>query len=517
MTTLADGDLAQALRGRMSTNTSEVLVVMNGYQVSLFTRAGTAADWNAVGVGDLAEQSLDALTRLGSARLLGTTIDGPVSLANPNQCSLAPLNIAALKTWLKDRELLTKGRKGELTPKVQLEVASLAAWRCQMEGCGEDLREHLVGRKRANYGYFAHIVASSPSGPRGDVEESVKASTNEAGNVLLLCDKCHRLIDRVEPDSYGVERLRRMRERNIAQVNRLLSTLSFPSAHCIVIGGNIEGQTARFDQRSAERALWNRGLRQEGFEPLWFLRNGAQASDSTQEHYWHGLFDGLQTEIPTLRNRLTGNAVGGAVPNSIAVFPMHATSILVLAGRLIGDSNPVHIFQPNRDLQDPRSGSTWDWPNAAAEPTPDKYRLTATRSDQSLKEAALLVYLTANVPDVEIPWQAMSTVKITAQEPGHSVVAAQRDLHLLAEKYGEALRILQDQWRVDRIHLLVVAPASACVLLGQKLQARHHAPVTLYERKRIPANAARGPFTPTIAISPTAVSLVKTDRSVSLQ
>jgi len=240
---------------------------MNGYQVRLFTRVGRSTDWSDVGAGDLGEQSLHALAHIGSARLLGATIIGPIGPADPNQCSLAPLKISMLKTWLKDRELLTKGRKGEVTPKVQLEVASLAAWRCQMEGCGEDLREHLIGGKRANYGYFAHIVASSPNGPRGDLEESSKASTNEAGNVLLLCDKCHRLIDRVEPDSFGVERLRRMRERNIAQVSSLLSTLSYPSAHCIVIGGNIEGQTARFDQRSAERALWNRGLRQEGSSP----------------------------------------------------------------------------------------------------------------------------------------------------------------------------------------------------------------------------------------------------------
>ena len=204
------------------------------------------------------------------------------------------------------------------------------------------------------------------------------------------------------------------------------------------------------------------------------------------------------------------------MPNSIAVFPMHVTSILVLAGRLIGDSNPVHIFQPNRDLQDSRSGSIWDWPNAAAEPASEKYQLTAVRSDQSPQDAALLVYLTASVPDTELPWQAMSTVKITAQEHGHSVVVTQRDLHLLAEKYGDALRILQDEWRVDRVHLLVIAPASACVLLGQKLQARHHAPVTLYERRRAATSVACGPFTPTIAVSPTAVSLVNTDRSISL-
>jgi acetyl/propionyl-CoA carboxylase alpha subunit len=45
----------------------------------------------------------------------------------------------------------------------------------------------------------------------------------------------------------------------------------------------------------------------------------------------------------------------------------------------------------------------------------------------------------------------------------------------------EALKVLQDQWKVGTVHLFVGAPASACLKLGQKLQARHHATVVVYE------------------------------------
>lgn len=60
-----------------------------------------------------------------------------------------------------------------------------------------------------NYSYFAHIVASSEDGPRGNKDSEKLA--NEPTNIMLLCDKCHRLIDKIAPNEYGIEHLRKMR------------------------------------------------------------------------------------------------------------------------------------------------------------------------------------------------------------------------------------------------------------------------------------------------------------------
>jgi hypothetical protein len=85
-----------------------------------------------------------------------------------------------------------------------------AAWRCQFSGCGVDLREHLISSMSGNYSYYAHIVASSEDGPRVIV---ILKNLDEPTNIMLLCDKCHRLIDKIEPHNYSVEILRDMREK----------------------------------------------------------------------------------------------------------------------------------------------------------------------------------------------------------------------------------------------------------------------------------------------------------------
>ena len=85
------------------------------------------------------------------------------------------------------------------------------------------------------------------------------------------------------------------------------------------------------------------------------------------------------------------------------------------------------------------------------------------------------------------------------------------DIDYFALKLEEALRTLQDQWQVKRVHLIVGAPASACFRIGQKLQARNHAQVICYESA--PGNPA---FLPTISISNTAVEELQSHESISL-
>jgi len=69
---------------------------------------------------------------------------------------------------------------------------------------------------------------------------------------MLLCDKCHRLIDRVSPDDYPAATLNAMRASNVGQVAGLFASLRFPSSDMIVIGGNIVNQSVVFNQRLAE-------------------------------------------------------------------------------------------------------------------------------------------------------------------------------------------------------------------------------------------------------------------------
>jgi hypothetical protein len=525
MTGLGDSDLAAATRAHVAAGRNHFRVVANRYTARLLAATAVdAADWAEVGSGDLADETSTVLVsaaKAGRLQWLATAQDDVVAVPIAGQ-PFARATTTDVRAWLRQRDAATgtAGRQGEVDPKVRFEVASLAGWRCQFDGCGQDLRSHFVPSVRGNFGYFAHIVASSPGGPRAS-EGNCAALANDPTNIMLLCDKCHRLVDREAPHRYNATYLREMRANSVAEVSRLLNNLSYASAQMLVVGGSIEGQVFAFDQRVAEEAMWLRKQRSATAQAEWFARNGAHLGATNSPGYWSSLFALLRHDIPVLKGLLTGTRYGGAPRPPLALFPVHGTSTLVLVGRLLGESGSIHQYQFQRDQVDGRRGGQWVWPAVSA-PSHDKYSVSVLREPKFKDEAALLrVCLTATPPAHELPTAffndgqyVLPTIAVTVAQPHYTVIGHPDDLVLLGRAVDAALQTIQDQWRLRRIHLQVIAPTTACVRIGQKLQARHHAEVTLYERRPAAAGQPRGAFEATILISSTEVTLLSTGESI---
>lgn len=299
-----------------------------------------------------------------------------------------------------------------------------------------------------------------------------------------------------------------MRARSVANVKRLLDGLQYPPAEPIMLIGNVTGQPHHYSKRNVEDAMLNAGLRPSRDMPEYFCFNGYTLHNPHLASYWGSLFESLSTDIPRLKALLNGSARGHARPH-LAVFPVHSTSILILGGRLIGDTAGVSVFQFHRDRVAGSQGGQWAWPTDAAEPNSDKYRLDVLKDFSSECEACLLVSLTFDIaPDrlttscFESGELKFPTIKLTANRFGSDIIGHPRDLELFGAKLDEAIRILQDQWKIQRIHLFVGAPASACFRIGQKMQARNQAIYVCYETDRGVGSA----FKQTIEISSTAVS-----------
>jgi hypothetical protein len=524
---LSDGELAKVLSERTNAGRTNWHVIANSYMARILASSpALPSEWLEAGCGDIGEDTAELLkTAAKRSRLRWTTTEQADPLiANPDSSTSKPAKVSDVSRWIKNRDNVTGtgGRQAEINDKARFEVASQAAWRCQFDGCGDDLRKHFVPGGTGNFAYFAHIVASSSDGPRGDRAESPRLATDPT-NIMLMCDKCHRLIDRVAPVRYTTEILRAMRENSIKEVRRSLDSLQYPAAQMLVIGGNIEGQSFAFDERVAEEAMWLQNLRSTASGAEWFARNGGHLGESNSPAYWLSLFKLLKTtDIPRLKAMLAGTSRDWVTGRPLTVFPLHGTSVLVLAGRLIGESRSVHLFQFHRDQVRGNRGGQWAWPGR--KPPPDKYRMKvhkATRPGAS--EALLQVNLTAAIPSSELPksmydngdW-TIPTIEVTVDDCNHRVIGDPEDLELFGCSLDLALRLLQDEWRVRTVHLLVIAPVTACVRIGQKMQARFHADFVLYERSRRTQPNSRAPFEPTIRISSNEVTLLSTSESISL-
>lgn len=507
---LTDNELASLLQGLLATG-KEPLLVVNRFTCSVFSRAASTDAWAFEGIGDLGADALDTMdlpSRRGVVKWAETTS------ANPKEANLSALAVTAatkkvVQAWQATVVGTTtfKGRTGEVKHKTAQKVFMASAWRCQFDGCGEDLSSHFATDEHANYSYLAHIVASSVDGPRGDSVQSPLLA-DDAENIMLLCDKCHRLIDRVAPAFYTTEKLRAMRARSVADVKRLLDGLQYPPAEPIMLIGNVTGQPHHYSKRNVEDAMLNAGLRPSRDTPEYFCFNGYAQHNPHLASYWGSLFETLSTDVPRLKALLNGSARGHARPH-LAVFPVHSTSVLMLGGRLIGDTAGVSVFQFHRDKVAGNQGGQWAWPSDAAEPSSDKYRLDVLKDFSGESEACLLVSLTFDIAPDRLTTQCfesgelkLPTIKLTADRFGSDVIGHPGDLVLFGVKLDEAIRILQDQWKVERIHLFVGAPAAACFRVGQKMQARSQAIYVCYETDRGIGSA----FKQTIEISSTVVS-----------
>jgi hypothetical protein len=519
---LSDAALALAIDAKARSHV-ELLITANGFTARAAVRA-TDGGWSEIGRGDFGLRSAAAAKQLVEA---GKLRWWEVS-SSPVECDLSTeASIDATSTfidhWLQEADKLTgsSGRGDAPKKEDELYLGYQCGWRCQFAGCGKDLKRESLSGTGGNFSYFAHIIASSPKGPRGDKLLSGERA-DDINNIMLMCDECHRRIDRVDPDRFTVDILRQMRQDSINEVKRLLDTLRYEDVLPIVLMGNITAQSPRFNQRDAEEAMWTRRVRMAASGPERYFYNGGHLHNPHAAHYWGALFESLKDDIPLLRKRLNGTLRpdGNAMP--LAVFPLHCTSMLVLAGRLIGESSRIVLFQFDRDRSPHLPGAQWAFNEGTSAPAESKYCLRELSPQVDSEEACLFVSLTFKVEPSRIPATlyesnkfAVGALEVTATDPASlspNIIGHPSDLDLLSQVLQAAVQRLQDNWKAKKVHLFIGAPASASFKLGQKLQARNHAAVVVYES--LPGSGTQ--YLPTIAIYNDRVEEVQTGTGIAL-
>ncbi|MEG0590003.1 hypothetical protein, partial [Aurantimicrobium sp.] len=222
---LSDTSLAQLIAEATSQGT-KILVVANTFTARV-VKMDAAGAWVEVGRGDFGLKSGEAAKEAKKGMLDWLEVTSTPTAVDLSRAVGAPVTKGFITQWIKDAErLTTKSGRGDMPKKDKLQyLCYQAGWRCQFAGCGKDLHRETLSGTPGVFSYYAHIIASSPDGPRGDSLLSSQ-HTDKIDNIMLLCDECHRRIDRVDPDRFTVDVLRRMREDSIREVRRLLNSLT---------------------------------------------------------------------------------------------------------------------------------------------------------------------------------------------------------------------------------------------------------------------------------------------------
>ncbi|MCE4058734.1 SAVED domain-containing protein [Pandoraea sputorum] len=478
---LDDFQLAAWLRLQRS-GKKEVVLVCSGTTCKVYEKADLRCVLQAVDPESDSHAVLKALAKQG--RLFCVEIS-PSEMADATAVDAAwtpqAMSEGDVKAFLEQRKIRLGRVEGRGEP-IRLETANQvwadAGGCCMFTGCGSDLSIVPLYNKGARIAYLAHIVASDPEGPRGTIEESHLLADN-AENIMLMCDAHHRLIDSFAPEAFKTPRLREMRREHTEKVRGYRKAMRYPEAQAMTLFADLGNIPTHFPDSVLMEALLVEGfsMRAEVKRHLTYQAR----DDRTGQDFWGNYLRQMELPIRTMVQDLGQSVASSAGP--LAVFPVHHTPTLTLAGRIVGEARNVRVFQRSRKR------SSWQWDPAALAHPPGTFTVSGL-TDSRADEVLLTVELTAKIDEQAVPGSllkaveshAIPWVRITTDSPSSECLQRAEDLAQVMDVARLTINTIQDKMRASRVHLIVVSPASVAFSIGQLLQAGHHAPFTLYDR-----------------------------------
>lgn len=368
----------------------------------------------------------------------------------------------SLKDFVNDLILKINdgGRGKDFTVNTVRKVMDDSHGRCMFRGCGQRLDIDELTGYEGNYGYLAHITASSTKGPRGTLYLSPLLS-NEPSNVLLLCDVHHRLVDRIASSYYPTPVLTKMREEHVYLCNKLLDALNYTPVDIFFIPWGVNSQHVEkpnpvaiskslsvFEHRASDRII--------------SVNSGASESMDLDNSFEENASKNIEKCVNRIHDRTEGSGA--------AVFVLGPTFALIGFGAKFGNKSKLMPMLRYRDA------SSWMWPGV--DPREDAFIIDEPEIDPEQSEVIVSVKLTADAAMIDstidhLNQQAQDKLPVITIYPpqsygyGNGAIAHPLEGEKLANRLKEIFTNLNQTHGIKKAHLLVCASNAACVYIGQ--------------------------------------------------
>lgn len=339
------------------------------------------------------------------------------------------------------------------------------AGRCEI--CGRLLTEDPHFKSPGNLSNFAHIRAYSSNGPRFDPTYT-KKETNEIGNLILLCNACHTVVDN-SPDVFPVEMLEEYKSRHETAIEKAGEALR-------TAGLDVLLYVVPFDGRDVgiEESEWRKGLLSINSVPA--TARPYELNTSSSRHAAHHSIESLATDMEVGYTRFI--EVVHEKEAGIALFAIAPQPLLIKLGTLLGDAKETVVFQRRREAPH------WTWCNTA--PTP--HFIIRSPSKVSEKDAALVLSVSGTVNPESLPStfrENAAEIYAIEVEGGGSVYAA--DSRESQDAFRKACtsclyKIHEKHPGVKRLHIFPAMPTSLNVIFGQTYNPNVFEELILYQK-----------------------------------
>jgi hypothetical protein len=347
-----------------------------------------------------------------------------------------------------------------------------AAGRCEYTGCNKSLIGDLVsGAEDKNFGFVAHIVADTPTGPRGDVARSPRLS-DDVNNLMLLCHVHHKLIDVDAVAEHPEDRLLAMKAAHETRIEVVSAIQENRASHILRYAAGIGSHESPVGYDDVSTAMLPDRYPAEGRRTIDLELRGLEHRDDEPD-FWAIQRENLARQF----SKKVTERIQARDLHHLSVFALAPQPLLIELGRLLGDIVPADIRQLHRE---PKG---WRWAEDTARIT-----FSVRRGVLSAGKVALVLALSATITDgrvIEVLGADTAIWAIEAANPHNDIMRRREDLGefrgLLRSLFNE---IKARHGESAQIHLFPALPVSAAVEVGRVWMPKADLPLTVYDQSR---------------------------------
>lgn len=228
--------------------------------------------------------------------------------------------------------------------KTIIELWCKSGGHCQL--CNEKLWQDGLTYHKINQSNIAHIVAWTPNGPRGNVDDSERLAT-DISNLMLVCAKHNKLFDSNEIiKEHSVERLMQLKKEHEDRIDVATSIKPENQTTPLVYMSKIGENSMNISEKEIRNALFpNFYPKTEEVINLNF------EVDDTDSDFWKT----EKKQLDKYFNRNIYRKLGDGTISHLSVFAFAPQPLLIYLGYLLGDKYNTEIYPLQRNPKE------WKW------------------------------------------------------------------------------------------------------------------------------------------------------------
>ena len=313
--------------------------------------------------------------------------------------------------------------------------------------------QDILTKRFFNQAYIAHIVADVEGGPRGDEIRSPLLADN-ISNLMILCDRHHRLIDKEDVAGNPESSLLEMKKLHEERIERLTSIAPDMQSHIVIYKSNVGAHTPVITYESIREYLLPAHYPAQSHAIDLGLSNSPQRDKDA--NFWIAEIDNLQAQFnDQLRPKLRKGEI-----KHISVFGFAPMPLLIMLGTLINDIQHAEIHQLVRDPK------TWNLNNVS---TATVYKVI--EPSETLPTVALNISLSATINNERISsvlGNDCSVYTLTIDEPFNDFLKSKKQLQDFSIEVRKLFNYIKSKYNAQTpLHVFPAMPIATAIEFGR--------------------------------------------------